>query len=250
MNCFYKIAISSQEEFSYKSNLAFLIRCSHMTENDKLLAENIIQSDCETENYSTVTNEIRKICKREACIKNTAYIIAGNIGSGKTTLIHALFHNGLIKDGTPIVLEDIYKKIFFDSVSNLKKAYNYAKTFVGEQIKRAIINGDSFILELVPSADEKIDLIRALKEIGYKIVIYYLETDDVSINKYRVLQRFNEGGDFVCEDKVLSRKKLTLKYYPYLVPLSDELYFLNSSFNEIKLVHYIKNGKIIQITAN
>lgn len=250
MNCFFDIKIDSQKAFDYNGNLDFLIARAQISDDDKLLSEKIYRLDKQTKNYSNLIDEIKRGYSKDSSKKTTAYIVAGNIGSGKSTLIHILSLYGFIEADTSIILEDIYKKVFFDWVNDLKKSYCYAKTFVGEQIKKAINNRSNLLLELVPSSSEKLGLIKALKEVGYKIVVYYLETTDVSVNRRRVLKRYNDGGDFVNENKVLSRNKLVFKYYPCLISLSDELYFLESLDNEIKLLHYTMNGETIYITTN
>lgn len=250
VNCFFDIQIDTTNEYSYNSNLVYLIERSRIIDEDKLLSEKIVELDLATESYSGLIYDLQKNKKRNIKNKYTVYIIAGNIGSGKSTLIHALCREGFIKDDTRVILEDVYKKIFFDSVKNLGKAYCYAKTFVCEQIKKSINAENSFVLELVPSSDEKIDLIREMKAVGYKIITYYLETDEISINNTRVIKRCSEGADFVPENKVISRNDLTSKYYPYLVSLSDELYLLKSRDNAIELSHYLENGKIQQIKNN
>jgi predicted ABC-type ATPase len=250
VNCFFDIQIDKINEYSYNSNLVYLIERSRVVDEDKLLSEKIVGLDLATESYSRLIYDLQKNKKRNIKNECTAYIIAGNIGSGKSTLIHALCREGFIKNDSRIILEDVYKKIFFDGIKNLEKAYCYAKTFVCEQIKKSINDENSFVLELVPSSDEKIDLIKALKTIGYKIITYYLETDEISINNNRVIKRCSEGADFVSENKVISRNNLTTKYYPYLVSLSDELYLLKSRDNAMLLSHYMENGKIQQITNN
>lgn len=248
VNCFFDIQIDTINEYSYNSNLVYLIERSRIDDEDKLLSEKIFELDLETESYSSLIYDLQKYKKRNIKNECTAYIIAGNIGSGKSTLIHALCREGFIKDDTRVILEDVYKKIFFDGIKNLGKAYCYAKTFVCEQVKKSIIDENSFVLELVPSSDEKIDLIKELKAIGYKIITYYLDTDEISINHNRVIKRCSEGADFVSENKVVSRNNLISKYYPYLVSLSDALYLLKSRDNAMLFLQYIENGKIQQIT--
>jgi predicted ABC-type ATPase len=68
-----------------------------------------------------------------------------------------------------------------------------------------------FSIETVFSHPSKIDFMSKAEELGYKVYLYFVATEDPSINIYRVKEvRVKENGHDVPEDKIRSRYKRCL----------------------------------------
>lgn len=63
----------------------------------------------------------------------------------------------------------------------------------------------SFSFETVMSSPDKVALLEQAQSLGYRTYLYYIATEDPSINVARVKARVNLGGHDVPEDKIVSR---------------------------------------------
>ena len=226
------------EDINYKSTLVYLKSLMMPTKDDFEVANKIIE-----ENKTCGFAEIVNVIKNCICTNNdkTAYIILGNIGSGKSTLIHVLSKDNFFSNNSEFILEDIYKQIFFSKENiPLKTSYGYAKSFLGIKLVRAISLKKNIVIEMVPSSEEKIELLKCLKYLKYKIVICYIKTGDIEINKKRVKNRIANGADFVSLEKVDSREKLTCDNLGEVLTMHDELFVFISDTSSIKLIEHSK----------
>ena len=237
-----KMQIDANGEFSHTNNEKFLLDRVVVTDDDRAFAQKILSCNLQIRNYEGLAEVLKNVAKKGANKQHTAYVIVGNIGSGKSTLLHALLSENFIDGKAQIILEDIYKKLFFNNCSELKEAYGFAKKFVCEKIKDAVSCHKDFVMELVPSSVAKLDLVKTFAQIGYKVVIFYVKTANVDVNVSRVVKRQNEGADFVSESKVRSRDDLTSANFPELCCHCDELYVFESQQNEFRLVSSLIDG--------
>jgi hypothetical protein len=93
------------------------------------------------------------------------------------------------------------KLSFHDVASNAYFA-SVAADFIRQKL---IHNSKSFTFETVMSFPDKIDLLRKAQSRGYRTYLYYVATDDPSINISRVHHRVSVGGHTVPEDRIISR---------------------------------------------
>lgn len=63
----------------------------------------------------------------------------------------------------------------------------------------------SFSFETVMSSPDKVALLKKAQSLGYRTYLYYIATDDPTINVARVKARVRLGGHDVPEDKIVSR---------------------------------------------
>lgn len=63
----------------------------------------------------------------------------------------------------------------------------------------------SFSFETVMSSPDKVSLLDKAQSLGYRTYLYYIATDDPTINVARVKARVRLGGHDVPEDKIVSR---------------------------------------------
>jgi len=119
-------------------------------------------------------------------------IIAGPNGSGKTTFTSMLLTDDWAKDCFFINPDEIAKNEFGDwnSPVAVKKAADRAAEYRME----CLDEGKSMVVETVLSREDKVDFIRSAKERGFFVRLFFIGTDDPSINAERVLYRVENGG--------------------------------------------------------
>jgi len=82
----------------------------------------------------------------------------------------------------------------------------------------------SFTLETVMSSPDKVRLLQQAQQLGYRTYLYFIATDDPSINISRVRNRVRRGGHAVPEDKIVQR------YHRSLDLLIDAIRYSNRSY--------------------
>src|SRR3954469_3084492 len=112
------------------------------------------------------------------------YVLPGANGTGKTTYYFTAIEQGFIDAALPFVNVDLITKDELGGYTegNFIKAELLARERIGSYIHR----GESFMIEsnLAKTADYKwIDI---MKKQGYDVILYFLGTSDVDINKNRV----------------------------------------------------------------
>ncbi len=130
-------------------------------------------------------------------------IIAGPNGSGKTTITNQILKHHWIEGCVYINPDNIAKEKFGDwndSESVLKAA-----KFSTEWRDNCIAKKESLIFETVLSSQEKIDFLIKAKEAGYFSRLFFIGTNDPTINASRVTKRVLENGHDVPIQKIISR---------------------------------------------
>jgi len=96
--------------------------------------------------------------------------------------------------------------------------------------KRLLSEKKKFSFETVFSHQSKLEIMRAAKEQGYKVYLYFVSTEDPEINKYRVKKvRVAEGGHDVPEDKIESRYYRSLGLMYDAAQIAYQTYFFDNS---------------------
>jgi predicted ABC-type ATPase len=87
----------------------------------------------------------------------------------------------------------------------------------------------SFSFETVMSSPDKVALLELAQRLGYRTYLYYIATDDPSINVARVKARVNLGGHDVPEEKIVSRYARSLGLLMQAVKHSNRAYLFDNS---------------------
>lgn len=162
-------------------------------------------------------------------MSKTIFVVAGSIGSGKTTITNIILENPFFKD-IEYINADMFARQFFDISPDNKANHELAKRYQIYKQKKLIRQGKDFLIELVPTKEKKVEILRDAKiNHSYKIIIFYVYTDNVQINLSRVKRRNEKGDFFIREEEVTSRYDICNKNMPMLESLADELLLINNS---------------------
>lgn len=159
-------------------------------------------------------------------------LIAGPNGSGKTTLTTELLkigNLGVLVNADQIA--DILAKRKDEASPSNDTQWEAAVS--AEDMRWALLAQQiSFSTETVMSDKTRWPrFIEEAKSQGYRVVLYFITTEDSSINVKRVAERVQGGGHFVEPDKIVSRyQKVMDDVLPLILPMVDEaILFDNSS---------------------
>jgi len=148
---------------------------------------------------------------------------------------------------------DLLDDVMFLSFNDNKLSFcdvlvnSYFAAVCADFIRRKLLEARvSFTFETVMSAPDKIELLQAAQQLGYRTYLYYIATDDVSINQMRVKQRVAIGGHDVPEDKIVSRYHRSLKQLPQAIKASNRAYIFDNSGTEATWVCEITDGRNIE----
>lgn len=126
-------------------------------------------------------------------------------------------------------LRYIDKKLF---VLNPDLVDSYLACYVAMCIRNGLLlvkKNITFTIETVMSHDSKLDFMRAARERGFRIYLYYISTSSPEINVGRVATRVIKGGHNVPEDKIKSRYERSLRNLHEAILLSDRAYIFDNS---------------------
>ena len=82
---------------------------------------------------------------------------------------------------------------------------------------------------------------------GYRTYLYYVATEDPSINISRVQYRVKMHGHPVPEDKIISRYERSLNLLMEAVRFSHRAYIFDNSTHEQILLAEITDGKVLEM---
>lgn len=112
------------------------------------------------------------------------------------------------------------------------KVDSYLACVVAEFIRFELLEAKgnvTFTIETVMSHESKLDFMRAAKEKGFRVYLYYVSTSSPEINVGRVATRVQKGGHNVSEDKIRSRYVKSLQHLHDAILLSDRAYIFDNS---------------------
>lgn len=169
--------------------------------------------------------------------EKVAILVAGAIGSGKSTFMHNLLEQGCIDDYI-ILSPDIYLYSFYPHFDYLM-AYNNTKKVINECYSKCQVNKMPFIVELVPAKDDKINFIRDLKSNHFFIICFFIRTKSIEYNFARINKRVDEGAFSIPDEKMISRFLNSNQNIETLKKLSDIFFLINTS-SELPIIEESK----------
>ena len=174
-------------------------------------------------------------------------VVAGPNGSGKTSITQQLLMHEWM-DGCVYVNPDFIARDEFGDW-NAPDAVIQAAKRAAEIREDCLTEGRSLAFETVLSTREKLDFIRRAGEAGFFVRLFFVGTDDPSINAKRVAMRVMEGGHDVPIRKIISRYTKSLAYCSVVAWLADRTYVYDNSVDDAraKLLFRASQGRLIKI---
>jgi predicted ABC-type ATPase len=168
-------------------------------------------------------------------------VVAGPNGAGKSTFVEAF----LKPTGILIVNPDeVAKGLSPDS----PEAVAYEAASVADAWRRDLAaRGVSFCMETVFSDPQgaKLDFLRECQSNGYTVLLVFIGLESADLSLGRVMQRVEEGGHDVPNEKIETRFPRTFdNLRQALTFVNEALLFDNSSSDEpFRFVASFRNGK-------
>jgi predicted ABC-type ATPase len=180
-------------------------------------------------------------------VKPRLIVVAGPNGAGKTTITEKLLRHEWM-GGCVYINPDIIAQQEFgsqDSPEAFIKAANRAK----EIREKCLSNLTSMAFETVFSTQEKVEFVQRAQVSGFFVRLFFVCTNDPSINAQRVALRVMEGGHDVPIPKIISRYYRSIANCVEILPGIDRAYFYDNSETDVdpSLVFRVADGKIVRI---
>lgn len=135
-------------------------------------------------------------------------------------------------------------KLIFRDVGNNAYFASVSADFIRQKL---IEHSQSFTFETVMSFPDKVELLQKAQSRGYRTYLYYVATEDPSINIARVRYRVSMGGHPVPENKIISRYHLSLDLLMDAVQATHRAYIFDNSTQEKIWLAEITNGEILEM---
>lgn len=158
-------------------------------------------------------------------------VVAGPNGAGKTSITEQLLrHEWMV--GCEYVNPDFIARDDFGDW-NAAPAVLQAAHRAAEIREACLTQGRSLAFETVLSMPDKLDFIRRAREAGFFVRVFFVATDDPSINAKRVALRVMQGGHDVPIAKIIDRYKRSLINCGVAVRLADRAYIYDNSIEDV-----------------
>ena len=127
----------------------------------------------------------------------------------------------------------------------------YFASVAADFIRRKLLEtGTTFTFETVMSSPDKVEFLRAARQRGFRIYLYYVATEDPAINIDRVRHRVKMGGHPVPEDKIVSRYHRSLELLTDAVSYTDRAYIFDNSGDDCVWLAEVTNGSQLEFKAD
>lgn len=131
------------------------------------------------------------------------------------------------------------KIIFHDLIVN-----SYYASICADFIRHQLLKSKtSFTFETVMSSSDKVEFLKKAQEADYRTYLYFIATQDPSINVSRVENRVKQGGHAVPKDKIISRYYRSLELLPKAIKYSNRVYIFDNSGQEKLWLAEVTDGK-------
>ena len=162
------------------------------------------------------------------------------------------FHNSTLLKSADL-LDDAYSLSFNDDkLSFFNVSVNaYFASVAADFIRHKLIEcSKSFTFETVMSFKDKIEFLRKAQSRGYRTYLYYVATEDPSINISRVRYRVKMGGHSVPEDKIVTRYQRSINLLTEAIQFTNRAYIFDNSTHEHIWLAEITNGHSLEMKTD
>ena len=123
---------------------------------------------------------------------------------------------------------------------------SYEAALIADYLRRLLIKkGETFSFETVMSHSSKLETLQDADAAGFKNYLYYISTEDPSINKGRVATRVLKGGHNVPPDKIEDRYFRSNELLIQMIPYCHRCFVFDNSGTEYKLIVEVVDGEEI-----
>lgn len=125
---------------------------------------------------------------------------------------------------------------------------SYYASVLSDAIRRRLLASSiSFTFETVMSSRDKVELLREARSMGYRTYLYFLSTEDPSVNVDRVRNRVTEGGHSVPVDKIVARWSRSMSLVREAVRHTNRAFFFDTSESDSCFVAEITEGTEVEL---
>jgi predicted ABC-type ATPase len=183
-------------------------------------------------------------------IKPRLIVVAGPNGAGKTSITEQLLRHEWMGGCEYVNPDYIARDAFGDW--NAPDAVIKAAVRATEVRERCVREGRSLAFETVLSMPDKIEFIRRAKQAGYFVRLFFVGTDDPTINAKRVAMRVMEGGHDVPISKIIARYTRSLANCSVAARIADRAYIYDNSVDNApaRLLFRTGDGMLIKRYGN
>ena len=173
-------------------------------------------------------------------------IVAGPNGSGKTTITEKLLKHAWMDDCVYINPDIIAQQEFGDW--NSRDAILSAANKAQEIREKCLASKQDMAFETVFSGPDKLAFVRQAKDSGFFIRLFFVCTNDPSINAQRVALRVMEGGHDVPIPKIIGRYYRSIFNCVESLSWVDRAYFYDNSETDKdpRLLFKVSEGKLVK----
>lgn len=179
-------------------------------------------------------------------LKPRLIVVAGPNGAGKTSITEQLLRHEWM-GGCEYVNPDYIARDEFGDW-NAPDAVLKAANRAGQVRERCLSEGRSLAFETVLSMPDKIAFMQQAKQAGFFVRLFFVGTDDPSINAKRVAMRVMEGGHDVPIGKIIARYTRSLANCLVAARIADRAYIYDNSIESApaRLLFRTSDGKLVK----
>jgi predicted ABC-type ATPase len=173
-------------------------------------------------------------------------VVAGPNGAGKTSITEQLLRHEWMGGCAYVNPDYIARDEFGDW--NAPAAVLQAARRAAEIRETCLTQGRSLAFETVLSMPDKLDFIRRARGAGFFVRVFFVGTDDPSINAKRVALRVMQGGHDVPIAKIIDRYKRSLINCGVAVRLANRAYVYDNSVEDClaRLLFRTTDGQLVK----
>jgi predicted ABC-type ATPase len=173
-------------------------------------------------------------------------VVAGPNGAGKTSITEQLLRHEWM-GGCEYVNPDFIARDTFGDW-NAPGAVLQAARRAAEIREACLAQGRSLAFETVLSMPDKLDFIRRAQAGGFFVRLFFVGTDDPSINAKRVAMRVMQGGHDVPIAKIVARYTRSIAHCGLAARLADRAYIYDNSVEDAsaRLLFRSANGRLVK----
>ncbi len=152
------------------------------------------------------------------------YVVAGPNGIGKTTSAY-----DIIPINTPIINSDEIAKQIRTTELVKTNTQEYSNREAQRLVQEHLDAKNSFAIETNLADEETWKFLKGVKNMGYRIHLYFLTTDDLQLLHQRIKERTLRGEHFVRQDIVEERYYVSLKLLSHYFKVPDIIQLIDNS---------------------